>query len=237
MRRALCYAFDYDGFNNQILGGTGGAQPGIIPNPMWGAPKDLKGYSYDLDKAKHHLGLVKEKIRPLQIGVMTGFPQSEQAGQMLQAGCAKIGLDVKVVGEPFTTIAPKLNDRERARPGPAVAQRLFRRSAQLDRQIPVQQQQFQAMPATTRTRKVDELCNKALEITDQEQRAKLYEEVSRILVDEAAGIFINNTKYHGAFTKNVKNIRFCPIGDAQDLRRSTRRVMRRMEGYCTCSNE
>ena len=62
------------------------------------------------------------------------------------------------------------------------------------------------------------MCNKALEITDQEQRRAMYEEVSRILVDEAAGIFINNTKYHGAFTKNVKNIRFCPIGDAQDLR-------------------
>jgi peptide/nickel transport system substrate-binding protein len=46
----------------------------------------------------------------------------------------------------------------------------------------------------------------------------LYEEVSRVLVDDAAGIFINNSKYYGAFTKDVKNIRFCPIGDAQDLR-------------------
>ena len=59
---------------------------GIIPNPMWGAPKDLKGYTYDLDKAKYHLAKVKEQLRPLQIGAMAGYPQSEQGGQMLQAG-------------------------------------------------------------------------------------------------------------------------------------------------------
>ena len=42
-------------------------------------------------------------------------------------------------------------------------------------------------------------------------------EVAR-LVDDAAGLFINNTKYFGPFTKNVKSVRYCPIGDAQDIR-------------------
>jgi peptide/nickel transport system substrate-binding protein len=219
MRRALSYAFDYDGFNNNILGGTVVRNPGIIPNPMWGAPKDLKGYTYDLDKAKHHLGLVKEKIRPLQIGVMSGYPQSEQAGQMLQAGCAKIGLDVKIVAEPFTTIQPKLDDRERVHDLIPLWRSAYFADPHNWTGFLFNSSNFNSGNASFfKNARVDELCSKALEITDQEQRRAMYEEVSRILVDEAAGIFINNTKYHGAFTKNVKNIRFCPIGDAQDLR-------------------
>ena len=65
---------------------------------------------------------------------------------------------------------------------------------------------------------MDELTDKALLVTDQSARQALYEEVSRVLVDDAAGLFVYNTKYYGPFTKNVKNVRFCPIGDAQDIR-------------------
>ena len=59
---------------------------GIIPGTLWGAPKDLKGYTYDLDKAKQHLAMVKQPMRPLEIGVLAGFDQSEAAAQLLQAG-------------------------------------------------------------------------------------------------------------------------------------------------------
>ena len=99
MRRALCCMFDYEGFNNGILGGTVVRNPGIIPNPMWGAPKDLKGYDYDIAKAKEHLAKVKAPLRPLSIGVLAGFSQSEQAAVLLQAGLAKIGVEAKLVSE------------------------------------------------------------------------------------------------------------------------------------------
>jgi len=218
MRKALCYVFDYDGFNNNILGGTVVRNAGIIPNPMWGAPKDLKGYTYDLDRAKQHLSQVKN-VRPLQIGAMAGYPQSEQGAQMLQAGCAKIGLEVRIVTEPYTTIAAKLDDPNRAHD-----------------LIPLWRSTYFADPhnwtgylfnssnfgagnnSFYKNPKVDELTDKALLLTEQEQRRPLYEEVSRLLVEDAAGLFINNTKYFGPFTKNVKSVRYCPIGDAQDIR-------------------
>ena len=219
MRRAISYCFDYDGFNNNILGGTVVRNSGIIPNPMWGAPKDLPGYTYDIDKAKHHLSLVKGPIRPLQIGAMAGYPQSEQAAQLLQAGCAKAGIEVKIVAEPYTTIAPKLSDRERAHDLIPLWRSAYFADPHNWTGFLFNSSNFDAGNASYyKNARVDELCTKALEVTDQAQRQAMYEEVSRILVDEAAGIFINNTKYHGPFTKNVKNIRFCPIGDAQDLR-------------------
>ena len=65
LRKALCYAFDYDGFINNILSGSVSRNAGIIPGNLWGAPKDLKGYTYDLAKAKEHLAMVKAPMRPV----------------------------------------------------------------------------------------------------------------------------------------------------------------------------
>ena len=64
----------------------------------------------------------------------------------------------------------------------------------------------------------DELTDKALVLTEQAERQPLYEEASRILVEDAAGLFIYNTRWFGPFSKNVRDVRFCPIGDAQDIR-------------------
>ena len=61
VRRAISYAFDYDGFNKEILGGTVERNPAPIPNNMWGVPRDVKGYTYDLDKAKPELALARSR--------------------------------------------------------------------------------------------------------------------------------------------------------------------------------
>ena len=219
LRKALCYAFDYDGFINNILGGSVARNAGIIPNTLWGAPKDLQGYTYDLDKAKQHLALVKMPMRPLEIGVLAGFDQSESAAQLLQAGCAKIGIEVKLNSEPWPVISGKFADKDR-----------------MHDIVPLWRSAYFADPhnwmgAIYNSRNIgagnssfykndrfDELTDKALVVTSIEERRPLYEEASRILVEDAAGLFVYNTKWFGPFTKNVHDVRFCPIGDAQDVR-------------------
>jgi peptide/nickel transport system substrate-binding protein len=219
MRKALCYSFDYDGFINNILSGSVSRNAGIIPDNMWGAPKDLTGYSYDLEQAKRHLALVKGPKRPLEIGVLAGFDQSEAAAQLLQAGCARIGIDVKLISEPWPVIAGKFGDSQK----------------QHDL-VPLWRSAYYADPdnwtgAIYNSHKIgsgnasfyqnsrfDQLTEQALVLTAQERRQPLYEEASRILVEDAAGLFIYNTRWYGPFTENVHNVRFCPIGDAQDIR-------------------
>jgi ABC-type transport system substrate-binding protein len=219
LRKALCYAFDYDGFINNILSGSVSRNAGIIPANLWGAPKDLQGYSYDLDKAKQHLAMVKGPLRPLEIGVLAGFDQSEAAAQLLQAGCAKLGIEVKLNSEPWPVISGKFADKEKMHD----LVPLWRSAYFADphnwtgymynsRNIGAGNASFYKNP------RFDELTDKALVLTSQQERQPLYEEASRILVDDAAGLFIYNTKWFGPFTKNVQNVRFCPIGDAQDIR-------------------
>jgi peptide/nickel transport system substrate-binding protein len=66
--------------------------------------------------------------------------------------------------------------------------------------------------------KVDALLDKALRSTDQAERAKAYEEAARLVFDDAAGVWIYNTKWYGPYSSKVKGIRFCPIGNGQEMR-------------------
>ncbi|HET7879392.1 MAG TPA: ABC transporter substrate-binding protein [Acetobacteraceae bacterium] len=219
LRKALCYAFDYDGFINNILSGSVTRNPGIIPSNLWGAPKDLKGYTFDLAKAKEYLAMVKAPMRSLEIGVLAGFDQSEAAAQLLQAGAAKIGIDIKLNTEPWPVISGKFADVEKSHD----LVPLWRSAYYADpdnwtgymynsRNIGAGNSSFYSNP------RFDELTDKALVLTSQQERQPLYEEASRILVEDAAGLFIYNTRWFGPFTKNVHDVRFCPIGDAQDIR-------------------
>jgi len=218
-RKAINYAFDYDGWINDILGGSVVRNPSPIPNPMWGCPKDVTGYTYDLDKAKHHLSLVKEPLREITIAGMIGYEQSMQAAALLQNGLNKIGVQTKLLNEPFPVTSAKQRDEAQMYdilflwrstyyadphnwPGEMYDGRRFARG------------NF----SFYRNEKVDALLSQALAATDQAVRAPLYEEASRIIVEEAAGLFVHNTKWYGPFRKNVKGVRFCPIGDGQEMR-------------------
>ena len=87
VRRAISYAFDYDGFNKDILGGTVERNPVPIPNNLWGVPKDVKGYTYDVDRAKAELAKATAKVdRPITVGYLQGFSQTEQAATVMANG-------------------------------------------------------------------------------------------------------------------------------------------------------
>jgi peptide/nickel transport system substrate-binding protein len=219
LRKALCYAFDYDGFINNILSGSVTRNAGIIPNNLWGAPKDLEGYTYDLTKAKKHLALVTAPMRQLEIGVLAGFDQSEAAAQLLQAGAAKIGIDIKLTTEPWPVISGKLGDPERTHDlVPLWRSAYFADPHNWSGYMYNSRNIGAGNVSFYKNAKFDELTDKALVLTRQDERQPLYEEASRILVEDAAGLFIYNTKWFGPFTKSVRDVRFCPIGDAQDIR-------------------
>lgn len=219
LRKALCYAFDYDGFINHILSGSVSRNAGIIPNTMWGAPKDLQGYTFDLDKAKQHLAMVKAPMRPLEIGVLAGFDDSESAAQLLQAGCAKIGIEIKLTSEPWPVISGKFSDPEKSHDlVPLWRSAYFADPHNWTGAIYNSRSIGAGNASFYKNARFDELTDKALVVTDIEQRRPLYEEASRILVDDAAGLFVYNTRWFGPFTTNVHDVRFCPIGDSQDIR-------------------
>jgi ABC-type transport system substrate-binding protein len=221
VRRAISYAFDYDGFNNGILGGLVERNPTPLPNTIWGVPKDVKGYSFDIDKARAELAEAKIKPeKPIELAFLTGFEQSEQAAQLLQNGLTKLGVPSKVVGYPWPTIVDKFKD---ANTTPDVS--IYWISTYYADPHNWVGEMFSSSTAGTfknaahySNPKVDALLEKALGSTDQAERAKLYQAATRIVVDEAAGMWIYNTKWYGPYSNRLRGISFCPIGSAQEMR-------------------
>jgi len=220
LRRAINYSFDYDGFIKDIMGGVVDRNPGPIPNPMWGTPKDLKGYSFDPEKAKAELAQAKKLDRPLEIVSLASFTQSEQAAQVLQNGLKRVGLEAKVQSVPWPTVVERM-----AKPDSTPDMTVYWISTYYADPNNWIGEMYNSANAGTfkssnwyKNPKVDALLDEALKTTDKAKRQANYEEASRIIVDDAAGLWISNTKWYGPFAKNLEGIRFSPIGDGVEVR-------------------
>ena len=65
---------------------------------------------------------------------------------------------------------------------------------------------------------VDKRLEEAMSTTDINVRKRLYQEAGKMVFDDAAGIWIYNTKWFGPYSAKVGGIRFSPVGNGQDMR-------------------
>jgi ABC-type transport system substrate-binding protein len=221
VRRAISYAFDYDAFNNQVLKGRVARNPGPIPNTMWGAPADLEGYSFDLKKARDELKKAKVKVdRPLNIHPMTGYAQTDDAALILQAGLRELGIKVNIIRETWPTLSGKAKDINTSPDMWIHWVSTYYADPENWIGEMYSSSRWGAWKASAwyKNPEVDEILKKARTVSDQDVRRALYEKASRIVVNDAADIWIYNTKWYGPYRNNVKGLRFCPIGNGQECR-------------------
>jgi ABC-type transport system substrate-binding protein len=221
VRRAISYAFDYDGFNKDILGGSVERNPTPIPNNLWGVPRDVKGYSYNLERAKQELAQAKVKVdRPITVGYLQGFSQTEQAATVMASGLRKAGLETKLTSELWPNMVERMKKPETS--PDLVVYWISTYYADPNNWIGemFHSGQWGTFKASSfyKNPKVDELLDVALKSSDRKVREKAYQDAARIVVDEAAGVWIYNTKYFGPWAKNLEGIRFSPIGNGQEMR-------------------
>jgi len=218
-RKALSYSFDYTGFIKDILSDSVARNPVPLPNNIWGAPQGVKGYTYDLDKAREHLAKVKEPLREITIGALAGYGQTEQAAVLLQSALSKIGVKSKILSETWPVASGKMRNEQ-----------------QMYDLLPLWKSTYYADPnnwvgemyygpnigsrnnSWYQDDQVDQWITEAIGSTDQAVRAANYAKASTKVMEDAGGIFVYNTKWFGPYNKNVKGVRFCPIGNAQEMR-------------------
>jgi peptide/nickel transport system substrate-binding protein len=218
-RRALAYAFDYDGFIKDILKGSVVRNRSSNPNNLWGTPADIKGYDYDLEKAKEELKKANVPLRTLTINPLAGFPETEQVAVLFANSLRKIGIDTKVEASPWSVVSDR-----------------FRSKDQMHDMVPLWKSTYYADPNnwvgelfTTRHHggrsttwfsnpELDRLTGAALRTTDQAERTKLYDQAIRLVDEQAPGIFVYNTKWYGPYSTKVDGIRFSPVGSGQEMR-------------------
>ena len=158
-------------------------------------------------------------LREITIAALAGFPQTEQAAALFQASLTKIGIKSKIVAEPWSVVSNKMRSEQQM----FDVLFLWKSTYYADPNNWVGEmyacdQIGQRNNSWYCNKEVDALLKQALATTDQAARAAAYEKAARLVMEDAAGIFVYNTKWFGAFSKKVTGIRFSPIGDGQEMR-------------------
>jgi peptide/nickel transport system substrate-binding protein len=221
VRRAISHAFDYNAFITNILKGQVARNPGPIPNNMWGAPQGLEGYEYSLEKAKAELTKARVKVdRPLEITPLVGYSVTQDAALVLQSGLRKLGIELQVKPEPWSVMVGKAQKQDTT-PDLWV---LWVSTYYADPANWINEMYESSNWGTWKGSNwyknpdVDALLQEALRVAEQEKRQQLYEKAARLIVDDAASVWVFNTKWYGPFRKNVHGVRFCPIGNGLEIR-------------------
>ena len=220
VRKAFSYAFNYESFIQDILKGRATRNPGPMPQSLWGYPKELTGYTYDLEKAKAHLAQATLQIRrPIEIHVQSEFEQTVQAALLLQSDLAKLGIELRVVKSLFPTIVAAARSPETS-PDMWIH---WVSTYYADPENWLGDIYDSANWGTWksscfyRNARVDELLRQARSQVGQEQRAPFYEEACRLITEDAPDIWVYTRVEYPPLAKQVQGFQFCPVGTGRDF--------------------
>jgi peptide/nickel transport system substrate-binding protein len=220
VRKALSHAFNYDSFINDVLEGRAVRNPGPMPRSLWGHPKDLVGYTYDLDKAKDDFAKAQVRIdRPLEIHIQSGFEQTLQAALLFQSGLAKLGIELRVIKALFPNLVAAIKTPETTPDmwihwigGLYIDPENWLGDA-------YDSSNWGTWKASSwyKNPKVDEPLSQGRGRVVQEERAPFYEEACRLIVNDAPDIWGYGRVEYPPLAKQVRGFEFCPVGLGRDF--------------------
>jgi peptide/nickel transport system substrate-binding protein len=114
VRQAICYAIDYDGIMQTIVGKSGARMD--CPVPTWlipGADKDSKVIKYNRDVAKAKSLLSAAGLSrgfSLENTYVPGYGALDQIAVVIQNNLKDVGIDCKVVSSPIATVVQNVTD-------------------------------------------------------------------------------------------------------------------------------
>lgn len=201
VRQAFNYAIDRERIIKYVLKGTGtSAVNGVVPPGMPGYDiKNIKGYTFDLEKAKQLLseaGYPDGKGFPeVTLNINEGGGRNTQVMEAIQDMIKKLGVPIKVQALQF---AQHLDNIDAGRsdfyrlgwiadyPDPENFLNLF-----YGKNVPENPKEKSPINSFRyKNAKYDELFEKALKISDRTERYKIYQEAEQIAVNEAPVLFI-----------------------------------------------
>ncbi len=208
-RKAVSYAFDYVTAIESIFDGAVLAR-GPIPSALPGYDPSTPAYPYDIGAARAMLA--KSKYRPDEFELKYTYLEAgvhEPIGRLLQVNLAQLGIKVKLTPQRRQLVAPIAT-------GTDLAAHFFPTyySAQAptpDRYTfglyhPASHGDWQAASFYS-NEAVTELIEQARSTPDGRQRNALYAQASKLIVDDAAALWIANPLHRVALSKRVKNYR------------------------------
>ena len=223
-RKCFAHAFNYSGFITEIVKSNAQRNPAPLPNNIWGYPKDIAGYDFDIAKAKEYFQKAMAEgapmKRPIQMHVQQPLEQTVQAGQLFQSDLATVGVNLKLVNDTFVNMTSASTKAETT---PDVWIHWVS-TYYVDPDNWIGQMYDSRFHGTWKAScwyknpDVDELLTKARLLAEQEDRAPLYEKAARIVVADCPDIWIYNMIEVCGLSNRVEGFRHCPVGSGGEVR-------------------
>ncbi len=193
VRQALSYTLDYQGAVKQIYDGYAQQAKGPIPPALWGYDKTLPQYHLDIAKAKSLLA---------QAGYPHGFPMTitveenplyEQVVESWQSTLKQVGINATINTMPWATEYKKLTTLSTA--PSAFITGWYADFADPDDFLYPQYASSQQGTVGFNlewygNKTVDQLLNEARVTADHQKRVQLYQQVQKLLVQQAPAIWV-----------------------------------------------
>ncbi len=223
-RKCVSHAFDYEGFIDGVLGGYPIRNSGPNPGNLWGSPDDLEGYNYDLEQAMEYCDAARAAgapvDEPIEIHVQSSLEQTVQAAEVLQAGLGAIGVNLELVASTWPQLTSSTGSVD-STPDMWVH---WVSTYFVDPENWIGQMYDSSFHGTWKASswyqndEVDELLRAARREPSQDIRSGYYEDASRLVVEDAADIWIYNTVQLRGLSDRIEGYRFSPVGSGGEIR-------------------
>lgn len=211
LRRAISWSTDYQGMVNGILSGNGKQMRGPIPEGMWGYDATAMQYNHDETKAKAEWDKVTNKPTSLTFLYSDNDPNWEPIALATQSSLNKLGINVKLEKLANATMRDRVGkgDYDIAignwSPYFADPYMFMNYWFESDKKgLPGNRSFYE-------NSEVDKLLRNALATTDQTQRTRDYQQAQKIVIDDAAYMYLFQKNYQLAMNKGVKGFVFNPM--------------------------
>ena len=224
VRQAINYAIDKDDIIKAVYGELGQAADAPIPPIMWAFKSDIKKYEYNPEKARDLLaaaGLADGfETEMLALPVTRPYmPQGQKVAEIVQQQLADVGIRAGITTLEWGAHLEKTDhgDFEMAFLGwkgdNGDPDNFLGVLLAADRAV---------VPASNiafwKNEEFTDLIRRAHQISDQEERKKLYFAAQDIFAEEAPWVTIANSKLIVPHKKTVKNLIVSPVGGASNIK-------------------
>lgn len=214
VRRAISYAFDYDGML-QIMEGRAVRLKGPLAPTLLGTREDLNYYETNLEKAREELAK-SEQYKDgfdLEFVHVTGLEEQRQTGLILLAQLAELNINVTITPMEWSNAVALFADAEQS-------PQMFPILSGTDYPDPdnfLWQSYHSSANGTWmgashyQNEDVDKWLEEARSTADWDERVALYDQVQQTVVDEAAELYIYSQVGGLIRSTKVQGYQFCPV--------------------------